>query len=222
MWRFNIIYSDPFWSRSRSLISSVWISHNRAIGSVVLWVILISARNEVGARLCFYRCLWFCSQAGSTWHPPPPSRHPPDQVHPRSRHPPGPGTPRADTPPRLGTPPKQTPPGTRYTPQTKYTPPELSTPPPPGEHAVRYGQRAGGTQPTGMQSCILLHLLLIRTLQFYKLLHFRGSNAYKEFRTALQKEGAYTWLVEALDKTDTSSATSSSTCSAGPIKGLWF
>ena len=87
---------------------------------------------------------------------------------------------------------------------------------------MRYGQRAGGTQPTGMQSCILLHLLLIRTLQFYKLLHFRGSNAYKEFRTALQKEGAYTWLVEALDKTDTSSATSSSTCSAGPIKGLWF
>ena len=25
-------------------------------------VILITARNEVGARLCFYTCLWFCSQ----------------------------------------------------------------------------------------------------------------------------------------------------------------
>ena len=31
MWRFDIIYSDPFWSqsRSRSHISSVWISHQR-------------------------------------------------------------------------------------------------------------------------------------------------------------------------------------------------
>ena len=26
---------------------------------------------------------------------------------------------------------------------------------PPGEHAVTYGQRAGGTHPTGMQSCSL-------------------------------------------------------------------
>ena len=26
---------------------------------------LITARNEVGARLCFYMCLWFCSQRGS-------------------------------------------------------------------------------------------------------------------------------------------------------------
>ena len=25
---------------------------------------LFTARNEVGARLCFYTCLWFCSQGG--------------------------------------------------------------------------------------------------------------------------------------------------------------
>ena len=25
---------------------------------------LITAHNEVGARLCFYTCLWFCSQGG--------------------------------------------------------------------------------------------------------------------------------------------------------------
>ena len=25
----------------------------------------ITTRNEVGARLCFYMCLWFCSQRGS-------------------------------------------------------------------------------------------------------------------------------------------------------------
>ena len=26
---------------------------------------LITARNEVGARLCFYTCVWFCSQGGA-------------------------------------------------------------------------------------------------------------------------------------------------------------
>ena len=25
---------------------------------------LVTARNEVGTRLCFYTCLWFCSQGG--------------------------------------------------------------------------------------------------------------------------------------------------------------
>ena len=65
--------------------------------------------------------------------------HPQDQVHPRTRytppdqvHPSGPGTP----------------PWTRYNPRrTKYTTP----PPGPG----RYGLRAGGTHPTGMQSCCI-------------------------------------------------------------------
>ena len=55
--------------------------------------------------------------------PHPPSRHPP-----QTRHPPRPGT-----LPRPGTPLEQAPPG--------------------AEHARRYGQRAGGTHPTGMQSC---------------------------------------------------------------------
>ena len=49
-------------------------------------------------------------------------------------------------PPRADTPRKQTPP-----------PPGADTPrirhPPIAEHAGRYGQRAGGTHPTGMQSC---------------------------------------------------------------------
>ena len=56
------------------------------------------------------------------------------------------------------TPPEQTPPGA--------DPPGADTPqsrtpgaePPPGEHGVRYGQRAGGTHPTGMQSCSYLFL----------------------------------------------------------------
>ena len=32
---------------------------------------LVTARNEVGARLCLYTCLWFCSRGGSARHPPP-------------------------------------------------------------------------------------------------------------------------------------------------------
>ena len=83
---------------------------------------------------------------GGTSHPqeqtPPQSRHPPRATPPWSRHPPpqsrNPHPPRADTPP-----------GSRQ------PPPEQTHP---GEHAVRYGQRAGGTHPTGMQSCFLIQL----------------------------------------------------------------
>ena len=58
--------------------------------------------------------------------------HPPDQVHP-----PGPGT---------------------HPPRDQVHPPDQVTPrdqvhPPGAEHAGRYGQRTGGTHPTGMQSC---------------------------------------------------------------------
>ena len=77
---------------------------------------------------------------------PPQTRYtPPDQVHPPWDHPlvhpPGPGTPPRDQEP--GTPP-----------QTRYTPLGPGTPPPGAEHAGRYGLRAGGTHPTGMQSGI--------------------------------------------------------------------
>ena len=49
-------------------------------------------------------------------------------------------TPREQTPPLDKAPPwEQTPPRSRH--------------PPGAEHAGRYGQRAGGTHPTGMQSC---------------------------------------------------------------------
>ena len=39
-------------------------------------------------------------------------------------------------------------------PSTMQTPPPTMQPPPDTEHAGRYGQRAGGTHPTGMQSCL--------------------------------------------------------------------
>ena len=46
---------------------------------------IFTARNEVGARLCFYTCLWFCSRGGGLPHCmlgyPPGTRHPPSAVH---------------------------------------------------------------------------------------------------------------------------------------------
>ena len=88
---------------------------------------VITARNEVGARLCFYRRLWFCPQGGSTW----PGAPPWDQVHP-----PGPGTPPRTryTPSGPGTPPwdQLHPPGTRYTPRDQVHPPGPGAPLGPG------------------------------------------------------------------------------------------
>ena len=120
--------------------------------------------------------------------PPSGTRYPPDQVPPRTRYtpwdqaPPGSRPPGADTSrdqvpqyqvpptpqdqvhpwdqvlPGQGTPPQnQVLPGIRYSPTRPGTPPLL--PParytsPPG----RYGQRTGGTHPTGMQSCFSISL----------------------------------------------------------------
>ena len=89
--------------------------------------------------------------------------HPPGTRH----HPPGSGTPQDQAPPRNkyplepGTCPPE--PGT-CPPQTRQAPPSPGPgipsgpgPPPTGtEHTGRYGQRAGGMHPTGMQSCLLL------------------------------------------------------------------
>ena len=97
---------------------------------------IFTARNEVGARLYFYRHLlfWFCPQGG-TWAGTPPgpgTPTPQDQVHPQTRYtprtrylpgsgtPPGPGAPPLDQvhpPDQVHTPRPGTPPGTRYTPQ---------------------------------------------------------------------------------------------------------
>ena len=68
--------------------------------------VIITARNEVGARLYFHRRLWFYPRGGV-----------PGQVHP-----PGPGTPPQD----------QVPPGTRYTPPDQVHPPPPGPGTPPG------------------------------------------------------------------------------------------
>ena len=90
-------------------------------------------------------CQEFCPQGGSAWPgtPPGPGRYTPPGT--RQVHPPAPGS----TPP--GTRQVHPPPGPgRFTPPGpgRYTPPDQAGTPPP-----RYGQRAGGTHPTGMQSC---------------------------------------------------------------------
>ena len=143
--------------------------------------VFITARNEVGARLYFYRRLWFCPRGGSTWPGTPPrpgttpgTRYTPpgpgtsplpwDQVHPLPQdqvQPPGPGTP-------LG---PGTSPRTRYTPWDQVHPPGIRSPG--AEHAGRYGQRAGGTHPTGMQSC---------SRMYKKQLNLRGCLVITEWR----------------------------------------
>ena len=87
-------------------------------------------------------CLSACWDA----HPPgadtplgadtPRTRHPPG-----TRHPHGADTPGSRHPPRADTPWEQTPPR---------SPPGI----PPGKQTPAYGQRAAGTHPTGMHSCI--------------------------------------------------------------------
>ena len=127
--------------------------------AVYIWLrsLLVTTRNEVGARLCFHRCVWFCSQGRVSAsvhagiHNPlgadTPQSRPPQSRHPQSRHPP-----EADTPQEQTLPPW-------------IRPPRADTPPP-AEHAGRYGQRAGGTHPTGMQSCsIFVFAFLVRLIQ---------------------------------------------------------
>ena len=48
-----------------------------------------------------------------------------------------------------------------------HTPPPRSRPPA-AEHTGRYGQRAGGTHPTGMQSCYWLESLAWKKINIMK------------------------------------------------------
>ena len=60
------------------------------------------------------------------------------------------------------------PPQDRAPPQTRYPPPGSRHHTPPGaEHAGRYGQRAGGTHPTGMESWIILSLFGLTPNKLY-------------------------------------------------------
>ena len=94
-------------------------------------------QTKFGARLCFYTCLWFCSQGGVPGQvTPPPGRY--------TRYTPYTGTPPwgrytspAGTPPKAGTPQTGTPPRQVH----------------PRQCMRGYGQQAGNRHPTGMHSC---------------------------------------------------------------------
>ena len=98
---------------------------------------LLPAATKLWPRLCFYTCLWFCSQGGGS----PGRKTPPGREElplgrenplPRSRHPPG----------------RENPPGAGRT--------------PPGKQTAAYGQWAAGTYPTGMHSCYSFTLKINR------------------------------------------------------------
>ena len=95
--------------------------------------------------------------------PSPWSRHPLEQTPPRvdtppSRHPPADTHPQEQTPPRADTPQEQTPPS--------------------AEHSGRYGQHAGGTHPTGMQSCLKI---IFNNVFQWSILPLRISNSNSSF-----------------------------------------
>ena len=101
-------------------------------------------------------------------------RHPLRSRHPPGRHPTWADTPQEQTAPRQTPPPGQTPPGQKPpcadNPLEQTPPPGADTPsgadispqsihpsrsrPPHAMHAGRYGQQAGSTHPTGIQSCL--------------------------------------------------------------------
>ena len=97
----------------------------------------LPAATKLWPRLCFYTCLWFCSQGGS----------------PGRENPPG----RKNPPPQAGRLPldQADPPGQGEPPQTRQTPPGPGRHPPPGKQTPEYGLRAAGMHPTGMHSCPL-------------------------------------------------------------------
>ena len=84
---------------------------------------------------------------------PPGSRHSPRSRHPQEQTPPQEQTHplEANTPWDQTAPQEQTPPPGADSPLGADTPPRAD--PPTTEHAGRYGQCAGSTHPTGMQSC---------------------------------------------------------------------
>ena len=147
-------------------------------------VSIFTAHKRSLRRLCFYTCLPFILFRGgeylTRYIPPEQTPHrtrytPPwDQVHPPgTRYTPlGPGT-----PPWPGT----HPPMTRYTSLGQVHPPGPGTPPR-AEHAGRYGERAGGPHPTGMQSCFLMP-----TLYGSRLVWMRHKNGFQNNAAILLK-----------------------------------
>ena len=159
-----------------------WISLHWTVlvliyGRGILISQLLLPANEVCKGYVFTPvCQSFCSQGGGAcpiacWDTPARQVHPLAGTSPWQVPPPWYVHPLAGTPSQAGTPPWQvhslagsplagTPPG-RYTP-SRYTPTPRGTPPwhvhPPAQCMLGYGQKVGGTHPTGMQSCCEIEL----------------------------------------------------------------
>ena len=117
-------------------------------------------KNSVhGGGGCLPQCMLGYTPPEQT----PPDQAPPGTTHippPRDQTPPGSGTPRYQTP-WSRHPPDQAPPTTPAPPgpdppHPEQTPPSPGPDPPPRKQTAAYGQRAAGTHPTGMHSCIKL------------------------------------------------------------------
>ena len=95
---------------------------------------IFTARNEVRARLCFHRHVWFCSQVGSaSVHAGIPTLGPSPPL--------GPGTPQEQTPPNQAPPRADTPPG--------------------AEHAGRYCNLSNIVHLPKLSICLLVYLLWV-------------------------------------------------------------
>ena len=117
--------------------------------------ILLPAATKLGQGNIFTSvCQEFCPRGGvclsACWDTPPWTRHPPDQAPPQTRHP---------------TPPDQAPPRdqARPSPRTRHPPDQADPPgvaaPPLGKQTAACGQRAAGTHPTGIHSCLKMVLI---------------------------------------------------------------
>ena len=133
---------------------------------------LVTARNVVAAKLCFHRCLWFCSQGvGGVPNSPLPWADTPRQTHPPRLTPHfWADTPLPRQPPSLwADPPLPSACWDTHPPAQcilGYTPPSQCmlgySPPPRATTAV------DGTHPTGMQaSCLKNHALMKHVINVY-------------------------------------------------------
>ena len=115
---------------------------------------------------CLSAC-WDITPTPSRKQTSPGSIHPPgaDTPPPGSRHPLGADTRWSRHPIPLGA---DTPPGSRHPARSRHS---LSA-----EYAGRYGQRAGGTHPTGMQTCLNF---------FSRTCHFRKYHIIALFKSSL-------------------------------------
>ena len=146
-WR-HVIYDYPS-LMSEGVMCQQGQQGNAIITSSETFQHLLPPANEVWGKVIFSEaCVKNSVHRGGVcliacWDTPPPDQR---QVPPGNRPP----SSRADTP-RTDIPAEQTPPEQTHPPEQT---PWQQTPPPRAVHAGRYGQQAGGTYPTGMQSCL--------------------------------------------------------------------